>query len=345
MPTAACLDADGQLSITFLGKSFAVDGKKVYLCVMFSIIEHIEYLTTHHDCVTIPGWGAFIANYGTACYNGDHSIMERPQRTIGFNPCVSHNDGLLAQSLVRREGIAYDEAMSFIADCVTSFNQQLAQGSEVPMGRLGHFRYNQDRHIEFIPSSRENGIDRFYGLQDIEVKMVDVLEREIAEHEADAPTVAIPKERNLFSRKATQIAASIAVLIGLGVVLTTPVIVNRNHDMASMAPKVTAPQTQELDIDVQQGVVPGAIKRVDANSAIAATGNTAGKYYMVIATLRNQQELDAFKGKYAALVPYMKLLDYKGMMCVYVARSDDYSQLMGLRDELPEQLRDVWIYN
>ena len=48
---------------------------------------------------------------------------------------------------------------------------------------------------------------------------------------------------------------------------------------------------------------------------------------------------------YAALVPYMKLLDYKGMMCVYVARSDDYSQLMGLRDELPEPLRDIWIYN
>ena len=66
---------------------------------------------------------------------------------------------------------------------------------------------------------------------------------------------------------------------------------------------------------------------------------------MVIATLRNQQEWDAFKTANASLVPYMKILDYKGMMCVYVARSDDYSHLMGLRSELPERLRDVWIYN
>ena len=84
---------------------------------------------------------------------------------------------------------------------------------------------------------------------------------------------------------------------------------------------------------------------VENYPGISATGNSAGKYYMVIATLRDQQELDAFKAKYASLVPHMKLLSYKGYTCVYVARSDDYGQLMDLRGELPERLRDVWIYN
>ena len=41
----------------------------------------------------------------------------------------------------------------------------------------------------------------------------------------------------------------------------------------------------------------------------------------------------------------MKMLDYKGYTCVYVARSDDYGTLMDLRSELPDRLRDVWIYN
>ena len=54
---------------------------------------------------------------------------------------------------------------------------------------------------------------------------------------------------------------------------------------------------------------------------------------------------EKFKKKYPQLVPSMKLLDYKGMKCVYVARSDDSSVLMGLRDELPESLRDIWIYS
>ena len=313
---------------------------------MISVIEHIEYLLTCHDCVVVPGWCAFIANYTAARYDEDQEVMARPLRVIGFNASVTHNDGLLAQSLVRREGMAFDQAMRFIADSVTTFRQQLAMDSEVSMGRLGYFRRNEGRYIEFVPFYHANASDLYYGLADMNIKTVTMLERESEQQAADeAPAAIVPVQRNLFSRKSVQIAASVAALIGLGVLLSTPIIVDRNHDMAAIAPEISAPQSQQLGVTVQQGVVNQGFEMVEANPSIAAVGNTAGKYYMVIATLRDQQELDAFKGKYAALVPYMKLLDYKGMMCVYVARSDDYSQLMGLRDELPEPLRDIWIYN
>lgn len=316
----------------------------MYLCMMFSIIEHIEYLTTRHDCVVVPGWGAFIANYTIARYNNDDEVMERPRRSIGFNASVTHNDGLLAQSLMRREGMTYDEAMRFISDSVTTFRQQLSMDSEVSMGRLGIFRRNDGRYIEFLPFSHDNANDLYYGLTNLSIRPVELLERELDAE--TAPAAIVPKGRNLFSRKASQIAASVAVLIGLGIMLSTPIIVDRNHDTASMAPEVTAPQPQQLGATtVQQGVTQQGFEMVNASPSIASVGNDAGKYYMVIATLRNQQELDAFKNKYSSLVPQMKILDYKGMMCVYVARSDDYSQLMSLRDELPEQLRDVWIYN
>ena len=308
---------------------------------MFSIIEHIEYLMTRHDCVAIPGWGAFIANYRTARFDDGRNVMEHPRRIIGFNASADHNDGLLAQSLMRREGLEYNEAMRFIADSVTSFRQQLSKGTEVSMGRLGYFKLNEGQHIEFTPSEGHEVCDRFYGLTDMEIKKVAVLEQENQE----APAAIVPEGRNLFARKAVRIAASVAVLIGLGIVLSTPIIVDRTHNMAGMAPEVMAPQAQQLDVTVQQGVAAQPIEVVESHPAIASVGNTAGKYYMVIATLRNQQELDAFKSKYSSLVPYMKMLDYKGYTCVYVARSDDYNALMGLRNELPERLRDVWIYN
>ena len=316
---------------------------------MFSIIEHIEYLLIHHDCVVVPDWGAFIANYSSAHYDAESGLMSRPLRSIGFNASVIHNDGLLSHSLMRREGLSYDQAMHFISDSVTTFRQQLSRGSEVSMGRLGYFRGQDGLRVECVPFSLDNVNDRFFGLTDVDVKTVEVLEREMAEQETavDAPVVVAPGRRNLFSRKSAQIAASVAVLIGLSVVLTTPIIVDRNkHAMASMAPTVTAPQTQHLgNVTVRQGVVPQAIEVVQSYPGIAGVGNVTGKYYMVIATLRNQQELDAFKNKYPDLVPSMKLLDYKGMMCVYVARSDDYNELMGLRSELPKPLRDIWIYN
>ena len=311
---------------------------------MFSIIEHIEYLLTRHDCVVIPEWGAFIANYSFSSYDDAHGVMGRPQRFISFNSSVSHNDGLISQSIMRREGLDYPEAMRFISDSVTAFRQQLSMGCEVSMGRIGYFKSNDGGLVEFVPFPNDYACDGFYGLSDMNIKTVSTLEQELVENE-DTRTAIVPDKPNLFIRKATRIAASIAVLIGLGVLLSTPIIVDRNHDMASMTPIVTAPQSQHLDVTVQQGVVSQPIEMVEHYPGLSATGNNSGKYYMVIATLRNQKELDSFKAKYAELVPYMKLMDYKGYTCVYVARSDDYNTLMSLRGELPERLRDVWIYN
>ena len=313
--------------------------------MMFSVIEHIEYLVTLHDCVVVPGWGAFIANYSASSYDAEAGMMSRPRRSIGFNASVSHNDGLLAQSLVRREGINYNEAMKFIADSVTTFRQQLAMDCEVSMGRLGYFRRNEGRFIEFVPFYHSDGTDQFFGLNDMEIKDVATLEQDVALADETAAAI-VPKERNLFIRKASRIAASVAVLIGLGVVLTTPMIVNRDHqNLASMAPAVSAPKAQQLNVTVEQGVSSQGISTVATQPRIASVGNESGRYYMVIATLRNQQELDAFKNSNPALVPYMKVLKYKKFMCVYVARSDDSNTLMGLRDELPEHLRDIWIYS
>ena len=194
---------------------------------------------TRHDCVVVPGWGAFIANYVPARYSEEEMTMYRPCRTIGFNASVTHNDGL------RREGLSYDAAMRFIADSVMTFRQQLSMDCEVSMGRIGYFRRNQGQYIEFVPFKQDNASDRFFGLADMEIKQVDVLEQERAEQEAvvEAPAAIVPRERNLFSRKATRIAASVAVLIGLGIVLSTPVIVN--HDQASMGITVTAPNLRE----------------------------------------------------------------------------------------------------
>lgn len=294
-----------------------------------------------HDCVVIPGWGAFIANYTPAAFRDDASgLLERPRRSIGFSASVDHNDGLLAQSLVRREGIPYDTAMRLIADSVAAFRRQLDKGNEVSMGSVGYFRRVDGRYNEFVSAPHVQVRDRYFGLNDLDIKPVSVLEQE-----AETPAAVVPTHRNLFVRKAVRVAASVAVLLGLGILLSTPIIVDRSHDTASMAPTVTAPQPQTLSPTVEQGVVNPGITRVEAYPGIARVGNTSGKYRMVVATLRNQQELDAFKAAHADLVPHMKMLDYKGMMCVYVASSDDYSQLMSLRDELPERLRDVWIYN
>ena len=311
---------------------------------MFSVIEHIEYLLSRYDCVTIPGWGAFIAQYVEARYDEDCSLLSCPRRTISFNAQLDHNDGLLAQSLMKHEGVTYDEAMRQIADCVKVFTDQLSAGCEVPIARLGRFVRNGGQINEFVPFDGVGRIDSFYGLKAVEILTVEALEKASVDEEHVSSVV--PGRRNPFIRKALEIAASVVVLLGLSVLLTTPIVVNRDQlDQASMAPTVTAPQPQQLGVTIQEGVAPQEITLADTYPGITGVGSTSGKYYMVIATLRNQPELDAFKNKYPELVPLMKTVDYKGMMCVYVARSDNYSKLLDLRDELPKPLRNAWIFN
>ena len=311
--------------------------------MMFSIIEHIEYLITCHDCVAVPGWGAFIANNNPAHYYQEELSMRRPLRSVGFNSSLTHNDGLLVNSVMRREGMSYEEAMRTIEEAVVSFRQQLAKGAEVSMGRLGYFSRTR-KSGEFVPFANDNSCDIYFGLADLKIQTVECLEQDA---EVNKPTGNVLNGRNIFTRKATRIAASIAVLIGLSIMLSTPVLTNREgHDYASIAPEITAPQSQQLsDITVQDGVASQEIEMVESNTTFHGIGNQSGKYYMVIATLRNQHEIDAFKKKYSDLVPYMKMLSHNGLTCVYIARSDDYNALMGLRNKLPERLRDIWIYS
>ena len=340
------------LLISFWERNFVVWREKsnfvrYFDCLdsMFSIIEHIEYLMARHDCVVVPGWGAFIANHCPSRYDEGQGVLRRPYREVGFNADVIHNDGLLIQSIVRREGMAYDDAARLVADSVAAYRQQLAADNEVSMGRLGYFRRNDGRFIEFVPSSHASDSDGYYGLKDVSIKPVAALERAMSGSDAMGDKSHV-EGRHLFARRAVRTAASVAVLIGLGIMLTTPIVAHRDgQQMAGMTPTVTAPQSQQLGVTVQEGRVAQPIEAVSVASPFEGVGSVDGKYYMVISTLRDQQELEAFKAKYPQLVPYMKLLDYRGMMCVYVARSDDYGQLMGLRGELPEELRDIWIYS
>jgi hypothetical protein len=62
---------------------------------MYSITRHIEYLVSRHDCVVVPGWGAFIAQYEPARIDAESGLIVPPSRAISFNQSVMHNDGLL----------------------------------------------------------------------------------------------------------------------------------------------------------------------------------------------------------------------------------------------------------
>ena len=74
---------------------------------MLTILPHIEYLIRNNDCVIVPGFGAFISHIVPASL-GEDGLLTAPCRLLGFNEALQHNDGLLANSLMRKSGVSYD---------------------------------------------------------------------------------------------------------------------------------------------------------------------------------------------------------------------------------------------
>ena len=77
---------------------------------MFCIIDHIEYLIQRHECVVIPNWGAFIVHTQQSSFDADNERITVPCRSLGFNPALTYNDGMLVSSIMRKEGVSYEKA-------------------------------------------------------------------------------------------------------------------------------------------------------------------------------------------------------------------------------------------
>ena len=303
-----------------------------------------------NDCVVVPGWGAFIAQYSEPVYNAVSHIVEKPVRQVGFNASVTHHDGMLAQSLVRREGMTYDNAMNRIRQGVAAFKMQIATGQELPMGRLGFFR-NNDGRTEFEPFYNTNGNDQYFGLRSFTFPTLhDRNAQSTASTSADIPT----KERPWWLQRPWQAAASIITLLVLTVLLSTPIIVNQEQHQASMLPVQKSTQTVDwntMSSDFSVALTPKAKAEENRQallnglpSTIAADEQaTPNTHYLVVASLSSLKRAQ----KYLAIHPDIDgkariLKKSKHHYYVYVAQSQDKHELRDIKAQLPRKYK-AWI--
>lgn len=118
---------------------------------METIVTHIEYLLRHHACVIVPGIGAFIVSSHPARFSEDGLTLFPPRREICFNSALSHDDGVLAGSIARRQGISYEEARSHMLRLTAAMARCLETDGEITIGKIGCLIRHADSTIEFTP--------------------------------------------------------------------------------------------------------------------------------------------------------------------------------------------------
>jgi len=178
------------------------------------ISGYIRELLFSHDCVIIPGFGAFIGNYFPAQIDRSEGMFYPPSRKVTFNRHLTGNDGLLIGHISAHLQIGYGESRDIVSEWTDELRKRIMTGTPVTLEHLGSFSLNHERTIIFDPDLSVNYLLTSYGLSAYHrhpVSGFDVRKRVLEkQHE---PAVSPPSVRRLLTRAAVIIPVLVALAL------------------------------------------------------------------------------------------------------------------------------------
>lgn len=338
------------------------------------LIRHIEYLLSTHDCVVVPGLGAFLATAVSAEYVADRGMFKSPGRAYSFNESLAYSDGLLTMSVARSLGVEYQSACKKVSSAVTEIKKELEQNGEFTVGSIGRLEVTAPGSLSFIPyeHDRLTPLNNWIG----ELKLGD-REESATVHLAEASSLAAHISRPRRFSRFVRTAAGAAAAILLALVVSTPIRVNTPDGdtyKASTVVPVTAPRcavvpeavtetdtltNDEQNVKVTEVSEPETVKatskvenRVTASSAVENTAyagsvnfNEDEPYVLVIASLSTRQDAALFVANNSHRTGLkMDITDAGGKYRVYVATGETYAQASAQknRPEIRRHFKDAW---
>lgn len=180
--------------------------------------NYISDLLYRYQCVTVPGFGAFVAETVPAQVNGSAATFLPPRKIITFNSNIKNNDGLLANHIAANENVSFEKATEMIAQKVAKWNYELDQRNALVFDKIGTITINgEEKNLVFEPSNSTNFLVSSFGLSQFvspEVKR-EVLKQEVEALEEKAPIIFTPeRKKNNFAF--VKYAAAIAILGTVG---------------------------------------------------------------------------------------------------------------------------------
>ena len=136
---------------------------------MIEIVQHIESLLLENNCVIIPGFGGFVAQYSPARWIKEEGQFLPPTRTVGFNPQLKINDGLLVQSYMQVYNTSFPDASKMVDKAVTELMETLHTDGKMEFHGIGVLTLSMNETFDFHPY--EDGImtPELYGLSSFDI--------------------------------------------------------------------------------------------------------------------------------------------------------------------------------
>ncbi|RKR10251.1 sporulation related protein [Flavobacterium sp. 90] len=181
------------------------------------IETYIGQLLYRYQCVTVPGFGAFLTEIQSAQLNESTNSFFPPKKMISFNSHLKNNDGLLANHVANAEKTSYGFAVSAIAFEVVSWKKTLEENGTIYLKGVGEIRYNSEKNIIFTPNDQTNYLTSSFGLSPFVSPLVkkEIFEKKI-EKLSERETVSLYENEESRSTNPFLKYAAIIVL-GLGI--------------------------------------------------------------------------------------------------------------------------------
>lgn len=157
---------------------------------------YIAQLLYRYQCVTVPGFGAFLTEIQSAKLNESSNSFSPPKKMIAFNANLKNNDGLLANHIALAEKTSYEYAVSAIQYEVFNWKKALEENELFSIKNIGDLRLNSDKNIVFTPYDQTNYLTSSFGLAPFVSPLVkrEIFEKEVAAIEEKAIFTMVPEE-------------------------------------------------------------------------------------------------------------------------------------------------------
>lgn len=130
---------------------------------MENLNKYIKELLFIYDCVIVPGFGAFVSNYGEAKHIELTHSFYPPKKNIRFNKNLTYNDGLLINTIAKNLKISYLEAESKVKTEVQNICLALDANEKIYLKGIGTFEYKNNKLV-FNQDTKQNFLAESFGL-------------------------------------------------------------------------------------------------------------------------------------------------------------------------------------
>jgi hypothetical protein len=182
------------------------------------IENYIAQLLYRYQCVTVPGFGAFLTEIQSAqLVESSHSFFP-PKKLISFNAYLKNNDGLLANHIAQTEKTSYEYAVSAIQYEVFNWKKTLQETGVFSIKNVGDFCLNADRNLIFTPYDQTNYLSSSFGLSPFVSPLVkrEIFEQQLEALEENDTIQLVPDHKNKY----TFLKYAAIFVLGLGLTAT-----------------------------------------------------------------------------------------------------------------------------